>query len=924
MHDNERPSEEFKMTKPFFSSLITLATAFVLLTPMASAQTFAGVLTQHNDVSRTGQNLDETILTPSNVTSSTFGKVFSFAVDGQMYAQPLYVPNVTINGATYNVIYVATENDSVYAFDADAGSDANANPSSPLWHRSFIDPAEGVVPVPCGTDGSTTDISCNVFPYYGITGTPVIDVASKTMYLVVRTAETTSGTTNYYQRLHAINIETGADKTGSPVVIQGSVPGTGAGASGGTVAYDPLADIQRAGLLLAKGTVYIGWAGAAHGWLMGYDANTLQQTEIFNTAPNAILGGVWQTGNGLVADSSGNLYVPIGDALFDANTGGVDYGDTLLKLTPETGNPGTFTVADYFTPMDQLCRQPNDLDLGSAGPILLPKQGGAVPNELLVIGKSGNGITGQTCDTTDLYLLNLENLGKYESGANGTDNVLQELTDPPGGSAQGFWSSAAFWQGSENASGTSGTSYVYMSGTTLGDNGNAGGALDQYPINAVSGTGTALLNSVPSAQSGNLFPQGATPSVSSNGANDGIVWAVERIDSLDLQPGDTAAVLYAYNANNVSTMLYNSNQAAGGRDQMGCANKFQTPTIANGRVYVGTQTQLDVFGLLGNQSGLPGVHFSSVCNTFPSVELGTKTPPFNFTIKNIGTGTLDITSIALAGENAKDFARSTKCGATLAPGASCGVSVTFTPTTGLPETAFIMVNDNAVGSPHNVGLIGTGNQPTVNVIPSFLAFARQDDGIASAPQTVTVSNSNNLPVTIDSIAITGTAPIPFTQTNNCPSTLAVNANCTISVVFEPQTNGQYSANLNITDNAAASPQVVSLSGVGVQPNAVITSPNPPQINFGQIQVGSSSAPQPVTLLNNGGGILYISSISFSGANPTEFSETDNCNGSLASGATCTINVTFTPTADGLGQGYMNINDNSVPSPQKVSLSGDGT
>ena len=884
---------------------------------LATAQTFTGVLTQHNDISRTGQNLAETTLTPSNVNSTSFGKVFSYAVDGQIYAQPLYVPNVSIKGSVHNVVYVATENDSLYAFDADYEQ------STPLWHRSFIDTAEGVTPVPCGTDGSTTDISCNVFPYYGITGTPVINAASHTMYLVVRTAETVNGVTNYYQRLHAINIETGSDKTGSPVVIQGSVPGTGAGSSGGTVAYDPLADIQRAGLLLLNGTVYIGWAGAAHGWIMGYNATTLAQTEIFNTAPDAVLGGVWQTGNGLVADSSGNLYVPIGDALFDANAGGVDYGDSLLKLTPESGDPGTFTIADYFTPMDQLCRQPNDLDLGSAGPILLPTQGGAVPNELLVIGKSGTGIGGQSCDTSDLYLLNLDSLGKYETGPNSTDNVLQELTDPPGGSAQGFWSSPAFWQGSKNASGTNGTSYVYMSGTTLGNNGNAGAPLDQYPINAVSGDQTALLNSVPSAQSTNSFPQGATPSVSSNGANDGIVWAIERIDSLDLQPGDSAAVLYAYSANNVATMLYNSNQA-GGRDQLGCANKFQTPTIANGRVYVGTQTQLDVFGLLGDQTGLPGIQFSKVCNTFPSVQLGTKTPPFTFTLKNVGTGALDITSITLTGQNARDFARSTKCGATLAAGASCNVSVTFTPTTGLPETAFVTVTDNAAGSPHNVGLVGTGNQPTVNVIPSFLAFGKQDIGIASAAQTVTVSNSNNLPVTIDSITVTGTNPTLFTETNNCPSSLAVNANCTINVTFEPQTNGQYSANLNITDNAAGSPQVVTLSGVGVQPNAVITSPNPPQINFGEIQVGSASAAQPVTLLNNGGGTLYISSITFTGPNPTEFSQTNNCNGSLASGATCTINVIFSPTMDGLGEAYINVNDNSNPSPQQVSLSGDGT
>jgi hypothetical protein len=895
-----------------FLSLVTAQVALsVLLAAAASAQ-FTGVLTQHNDLSRTGQNLYETILTPNNVISTNssgqpvFGKVFSFAVDGQIYAQPLYVPNVSIKGVLHNVVYVATEYDSVYAFDADFLSG-----TTPLWHRAFVNVANNILPVPCGTDGNTTDISCNVFPFYGITGTPVIDPTTKppTMFVVVRTAETTNGVTNYYQRLHALNIETGADLKGSPVVISGSVPGVGAGSSGGMVAYDPLADIQRAGLTLvnagtANSTVYIGWAGAAHGWIMAYNSKTLAQTAIFNTDPNYVLGGVWQTGNGFVVDSSGNLYVSVGDAFFDADISGQpynnDYGDSVLKLS------SSLEVEDYFTPYDQVCRAANDLDVGSAGPLLVPTQAGNNPNELLVLGKSPAGTPGCP-DTTDVYLLNQEDLGKYNPTK---DNVVQELTDPPGSNAGGFWSSPAFWQGP-----TGGPNYVYMAGTSA--EGNEGATLDQYSL------ADGLLSKSPVALSTNQFNDGATPSISCCSPDgDAIVWAIERTDSLDQQPGSDPAILYAYDATDVTTMLYNSNMMANLRDQPGCGNKFQTPTIANGRVYVGTQTELDVYGLTSTSFPGEGLALSAPCFTFPSnVQLGTKSPPWIVTATNIGTAAISFTSIELTGPNRLDFKLTTnQCGKSLAVGASCNLAVEFVPSLLTPETAFLTLTDSAVGSPHHIGLVGTGDAPTVLVTPSNLSFGLQDIGIASPSQTVTVANSSNLAVTVSSITITGTNPTLFAQTNNCTS-IPVNGNCTINVTFEPTTTGDFSANLNITDNAYGSPQVVSLDGAGVQPNAIIS---PGQINFGMVAVGSSSAPQPVTLTNNGGGPLFISSITFTGPDPGDYSQTNNCNGTVLSGATCTINVTFTPTADGTRQAYLNVNDNSVPSPQQVSLSGDGT
>ena len=882
--------------------------------PPLPPSTITPVLMQHNDLSRTGQYLTETTLTPSNVNSSQFGKVFSYPVDGQIYTQPLYVPDVTINGTSHNVVYVATENDSVYAFDADGLS------SAPLWQVNYLNSTSNlsVTPVPCGTDGSTTDISCNVFPYYGITGTPAISLATQspatgTMYFVVRTQETpTGGLPNYYQRLHAVDITTGKDVSGSPVVISGSFPGIGAGSDGSTVPYDPLGDIQRSAITLANGNVYIAWAGAAHGWIMAYSATTLKQTAVFNTAPNFVLGGIWQTGNGLVVDGSGNLYVAVGDAMFDASLGGTytdDYGDTVLKLS------STLQVLDYFTPMDQLCRAPNDLDVGSAGPILLPTQGGKYPNELLVLAKSGYTL----CDNWDVYLLDLDSLGGYNASV---DNVIQELVDPPittSQQPQGFWSSAAFWQGTESADGQSGTSYVYMAGTNALDDFNAGAPLDQYSINGVTGSQSAVLSNL--VQSTNVFPQGATPSVSSNGASDGIVWAIERVDSLDEQPGDTAAVLYAYNALNVTTEIYDSSQAADGRDQAGCANKFQVPTIANGRVYVATQTQLDVYGLLPvSPPAQPSVYLPTVCYTWADpVNIGAKSPPQAFTIENTGSAALKITSIKVSGLNSPDFRLTNKCGISLAVGKSCQISVTFAPSTGLPEIAYVSISNNAVGSPHNIRVIGTGNGPSVVVNPGYVAFGREDIGIASAAQTITVANSGSLPVDVSGITITGTNSNLFSQSNDC-STIQVNSNCTINVNFRPQVTGQFSASLNIEDNAGG-PQQVSLTGVGVQPNAVI-SPN--QISFGSVKVGSSSSAEPVTLTNNGNGVLYISSITFTGPNPGEFSQTNNCNGALASQASCTISVTFKPTTQGTGEALINVNDNSSPSPQVVSLNGHGT
>jgi Cep192 domain 4 len=665
-------NKEFEMTQniqkriPGAAVLLTLVLACLI---PAEAQSFSGVLTQHNDTGRTGQNTKETILTPTNVNSSTFGKLFSYSVDGQIYSQPLYVPAVSIPGqGIHNVVYVATQNDSLYAFDADGLS------PTPLWSVSFINPSAGITAVSCITDG-VSDISCGVYPIYGITSTPVIDPTTGTMYLVTRTDN--NGT--YFQTLHAIDITTGAEKFGGPVNISGSVPGVGVGSKGGTVYFDTLKDIQRSGLLLSNGTVYIGWAGAVHGWIMAYNASTLAQTAIFNTTPNAQLGGVWASGNGLAADRW-HIYAAVGDAAFDANTGGLDYGDSLLKMNPD------LTVADYFTPNDQSCRQLNDLDLGSAGPMLLPTQPGSFPDELVIAGKGGT-----PCDSNPvssrIYLLNRDNLGAYNATS---DQAVQEVAGAPGG----YWSSPAYWHG------INGT-YLYSAGVKS-EQGN-GDYLRMFSVT------NGLLSTAPVAQSTNLFPVGATPSISSNGTRNGIVWAVVRPAALGVQPGIAAAALVAYDATNVTTPLYDSSTVLSQgvlRDRGGCANKFAVPTIAKGRVYVGTQNELDVFGLLGSGS-LPGVYLGNPCYTFPSTSLGTSvTQPMS--LVNSGNATLTVTNITITGTNAADFTRTSTCGSSLAPGKKCVITVTFTPSFVGPETAYATIIDNAVGSPHNIYLTGVG------------------------------------------------------------------------------------------------------------------------------------------------------------------------------------------------------------------------
>src|ERR1022692_4879535 len=375
-----------------WSGVIAAIIVGCLCVSVSYAQSFSGVLTYHNDIGRTGWNSDETILTPKNVNMSNFGKVFAYPLDGSSFSQPLYVPNVTIPGqGVHNVLYVVTENDGVYAFDADGLSVA------PLWYVSLVNPAQGITAVPCQQMAQ----SCNVYPIDGITGTPVIDPAGQTIYFVAQTLE--NGV--YFQRLHALDITTGAEKFGVPTVIQGSVK-----TNKGTLVFDPQHNLPRPGLLLLNNIVYMAWAGSTHGWLASYDATTLQQLAIISTTPNGDLGGLWASGGGILSDGT-DIYMEAGDGTFDLDVAGKDWGDSIVKL-----DPNTLAVLDYFTPMDQNCRRLNDMDLGSGGPMLMPTQSGSYPYEIVVSGKGGT-----PCDPYQggynslVYLVDKDNLGGYNA-----------------------------------------------------------------------------------------------------------------------------------------------------------------------------------------------------------------------------------------------------------------------------------------------------------------------------------------------------------------------------------------------------------------------------------------------------------------------------------------------------------------------------
>ncbi len=592
-----------------------------VLLSAAPAECQVSVLTEHNDSMRTGRNLQETTLTPSNVNPTQFGQLFSHAIQGQTFAQPLYVPKVTMANdlGTHNVVYVATSHDMVYAFDADSNGGIDA---APLWSVNLL------------TSGTPSGVTYSINS--GVEGTPVIDPQTNTMYVV--SSESQNGTDLY--RLHALDITSGAEKFGGPAQITATVAGTGNGSSNGSLTFNPLYHYQRPGLLLQNGVVYIAYGsvndnGPWHGWLFSYSAATLKQLGVFCTTASGSAGGIWMGGAGLAGEvvdavnkPYGRMFLATGNGQYAINSATVAgqpfsnpgnlYGMSVLDLDLTNGVP---TVEDAFTPYDESQLDEQDGDLGSGGPILLPTttlSSGKTLNALVQVGKSGM-----------IYILDRDNnndgsnnaaseyspagLGGFNAGG---DQVVQEVQTPISGAqgwGAGVWGAGAYWYGN-----------IYIGGTNPG----ASNALAAYSF--VDG----VLSTTPTSTSFEQFGYPApTPSVSSNGSADGIVWVLDS----SAYVGGGPEVVYAYDARNLADLLYSSNANAS-RDAPGPATRSAIPTIADGKVYVPASNQFSVYGLLGTIPTTPAPVISPASGTFSGSE--TITVCFNTACTPVSGGTI--------------------------------------------------------------------------------------------------------------------------------------------------------------------------------------------------------------------------------------------------------------------------------------------
>jgi hypothetical protein len=620
------------------ASLVCLFLAFGL---PASPQ---DVLTYHNDNTRAGQNLNERILVPSRVNPSSFGKLFVIPVDGKVDAQPLYASALAIpSQGTHNVLFVVTEHDSAYAFDADTGT--------ALWQVSLLKPGE-----------TTSDNrGCGqVTPEIGITSTPVIErnLGPHGTIYVVAMSKGSSG--SYFQRLHALDLTTGQEQFGGPVDIAATFPGSGDNSSNGKVVLDPKQYKERAGLLLLNGVIYTAWSshcdiGLYTGWVIGYNATTLAQETVTNVVPNGSRGAIWASGAAPAADTSTNIYFLDGNGTFDTtldsngfpNRG--DFGNAFLKLST-LGRQ--LAVADYFDMSNTVAESGVDEDLGSGGALVLPDMSDAQGNmRQLAVGAGKD---------RNIYLVDRNNMGKFNPAG---DAIYQELPRALAGQEFGM---PAYFNGR-----------LYY--------GAAGDSILAFEFQS------AKLSNSPASKTAKIFGYpGATPSISADGTSNAILWAAENTDP---------AILHAYDATDLSRELYNSAQAANGRDDFGSGNKFITPTIASGKVYVGTTSGVGVFGILTSIAGL-----SPTTLNFTSQLVGTTSGPKAATLSNNGSVALGISSVAVTG----DFVQTNNCEPSVASGASCTINITFAPASAGNRTGTLTIMDSAPDAPQSLSISGAG------------------------------------------------------------------------------------------------------------------------------------------------------------------------------------------------------------------------
>ncbi len=691
--------------------LVLLYGIALVSAPALDAQ--PAVLTWHNDPARTGQNLQETILTRANVNALTFGKLFVMNVDGNVDAQPLYVPSVTIPAqGVHNVLYVMTEHASAYAFDADNGTQ--------LWKVSAL-----------GSGETTSDAhGCGqISPEIGITATPVIDLQSGPNGTIYLTAMSKDGSGNYHQRLHALDITTGAEEFGGPAEIHATYPGSGAENT-----FLPGQHVERPGLLIVNGVVYTSWgshcdAGPYTSWVLGYNETTLAQTSVLNLTPNGSEGGIWGAGSGPAADSNGNIYLLIGNGTFDTtltagnlpNKG--DYGNAFVKIS-NTG--GMLAVTDYFTMQNTTSESNGDVDLGSGGLMLLPPLNDSLGTQRSLVVGAGKD--------TNIYVLDRSNMGKFNPS---TDAIFQQLS---GALPGGVWSSPAWFNG---------TLYYGDQGQQLKAFNFATGSF-QTPV---------------SSKSAHSFTYpGTTPSISANGTSNAIVWAAENT---------SPATLHAYDASDLATELYNSNQAANGRDHFGSGNKFIVPTVVNGKVYVGTTNGVGALGLLCSYA----------------------VAPQSLTVPASGATSQSVNVVTSSG---CPWTASSNAGFLSITGGASGTgsgSVTFQ----VPANSGPTRSGTLTIAGRLFTVIETGTtSPVLNVSPTALSFG-YSGSLVTSPQTVTVT-------------FAGGSSIAWTASSNQPNILVSPASQSGNSTFQITATAGASGIVTVTGaGAASSPQQIHVN-----------------------------------------------------------------------------------------------------------------
>ncbi len=829
-----------------------------------SARAQVSVTMERNDPSRTGANMSETALTTSNVNVNQFGKLYSYAIDGSLFAQPLYVPSVVIPGqGTHNVVYVATMNDVIYALDADS----NAVNGGVLWKLDLRNPAGGVTAIPIANIVGSNGL--NIVGNVGVESTPVIDLTSNTIYLVARTMEVSGSTTNYVARLHALDITTGSEKFGGPVKIQASVPGSGQGSSGGTLTFSPFFQNQRSSLALANGSVIFSWASHEdeydwHGWVMAYNAQSLQQTSVFCSTPNGQNAGMWMSGRAPVVDSSGNLYYATGNGDWD---GVSSFGDSIIKLST-TG--GVLSLTDYFTPDNYQLLQSDDLDLGSSGPILIPGT-----TLLITAGK-----------TAEFFLLQSTNLG-HESSGNTT--ALQDFSI-----SGDIHAGPVFWN---RTTGAGPTLYVWPA--------------DSNSLQAFQFTNSRF-NTTPLSYSSILTSSGetdATMSLSANGSTvgSGIVWATTGAANGD--HGTVAGTLRAFDANNLGTELWDS-QMDDARDDSGVWAKYSPPTVANGKVYSAT--------------------FSNLLNVYGLESFGLSVAPQTQTVAAGSNTTFAVSTSAFNG-----FTGNISLSVT---GLPAGVNASFSPSSvaaGSSSTLTITAATNTLTGDYSFDMVGTSGSLTNLITASVNVTGGASFALSANPSSQTVTPGGNTSYVVSLTAASGftasvnlsVSGLPTNATGSFnPTSVSAGASSTLTITTASNTpignftftvTGTSGSLTNTTTaildvaSAAGSSNVISIDFVGedvamasTEVAGVVAEPN-----WNDATGAASTAP---LALVNAGGTATTGTVTWSSNNVWETPITDQpgnarmMKGYLDTGSstTTTVSVADLPSSPGGYQVYV--------------------